>query len=313
MKSKQLCVAVLVGGPSAEAEVSRVSGKGVADALKSSFAKVVTVELGPDLGDELRDQGADVVFPVLHGPPGEDGTVQGFLEILGLPYVGSGVLASACAMDKVVAKQVFRAHGIPVAREVICYRRDGLKRGVEQVLNELGPDVVIKPASQGSALGVVFGSSDDKVGEGLDRAFEYDSKVLVEERIMGKEITAAILEKDQPMALPVIEIATPAGAWYDYEHRYTPGLSDHIIPAPISEDQDRRVRELAVAAHVSLDCRDLCRVDFVLPEDGEPVVLEVNTIPGMTPTSLYPDAAKAAGITFEQLVAGLVESALARR
>jgi D-alanine-D-alanine ligase len=185
---------------------------------------------------------------------------------------------------------------------------------VERILNELGPDVVIKPASQGSALGVVFGGSADKVGEGLARAFEYDPKVLVEERIDGKEITAAVLERgEETLALPVIEITTPAGTWYDYEHRYTPGLSDHIVPAAIPEAQSERVRELAVAAHLALGCRDLCRVDFVLPEDGEPVLLEVNTIPGMTPTSLYPDAARAAGIPFEQLVTELVERALARR
>jgi D-alanine-D-alanine ligase len=303
---------VVVGGPSAEAEVSRVSGKGVADALITSFPNVVTVELDRDVGDALRSEGADVVFPVLHGPPGEDGTFQGFLEVLGLPYVGSGVLASACAMDKVVAKQVFRAHHIPVAREVIVYRREGLEQAVERVLKGIGPDVVIKPASQGSALGVVFGGDEGRVGEGLARAFEYDHKVLVEERIIGKEITAAVLEHDEPVALPVIEITTPPGSWYDYEHRYTPGLSDHIIPAPISEAQDQRVRELAVAAHIALGCRDLCRVDFVAPEKGDPVVLEVNTIPGMTPTSLYPDAAKAAGISFEELVTELVQRALQR-
>jgi D-alanine-D-alanine ligase len=137
--------------------------------------------------------------------------------------------------------------------------------------------------------------------------------VLVEERIEGEEITAAVLERNEPVALPVIEVATPPDSWYDYEHRYTPGLSDHIIPAPLPEEQYQRVQELAVVAHVSLGCRDLCRVDFVVPSEGEPVVLEVNTIPGMTPTSLYPDAAKAADISFEELVALLVQRALARK
>jgi D-alanine-D-alanine ligase len=170
----------------------------------------------------------------------------------------------------------------------------------------------VKPSSQGSALGVLFGDDLKDLKQALENAFAYDERVLVEERIEGREITVAILERDGIEAFPVTEILTPPGSWYDYEHRYTPGLSEHIIPAPLPEAQYRRTQEVAKLAHVSLCCRDFSRVDLVVPEGGEPIVLEVNTIPGMTPTSLYPDAARAAGLSFEVLVAHLVERALSR-
>ena len=301
-------IAVIVGGPAAEAEVSRVSGRGVANALLATYENVNVLELDEAITERLKETQVDVVFPVLHGPPGEDGTFQGFLEILGIPYVGSGVLASACAMDKTVAKQIFRAHGLPVAKDTIVKRSEGAPGSARRVLDLLGSDVVVKPSSQGSALGVQFA----KDFGGLEEAFSYDERALVEECIAGREITVAILEREGTEALPVIEIRTPPGSWYDYEHRYTPGLSEHIIPAPLPEAQYLRTQEVAKLAHESLLCRDLSRVDFVLPEQGEPIVLEVNTIPGMTPTSLYPDAARAVGLSFEALVAHLIKRALSR-
>lgn len=309
---EQPCVAVVCGGPSAEATVSRVSGRGVADALSTSYKNVLVLELEERIGENLRKAQADVVFPVLHGPPGEDGTFQGFLDILGLPYVGSGVLASACAMDKIVAKRIWRAEGIPVARDVIVYRREGTWQASRKVLAVLGPDVVVKPSCQGSALGVTLCEDGTDLEQALEQAFSYDERVLVEERITGREITAAILEQEETEVLPVIEIRTPPGSWYDYEHRYTPGFSEHIIPAPLPEAQYRRTAEIAKRAYESLGCRDLARVDFVVPEEGEPIVLEINTLPGMTPTSLYPDAARAAGLSFGALVVCLIERALSR-
>jgi D-alanine-D-alanine ligase len=268
--------------------------------------------LDSEIGDALRKEDVNVVFPVLHGPPGEDGTLQGFLEILGLPYVGSGVQASACAMDKIVAKQIFRASGLPVARDVIVERCEGLAAAAGRVRAVLGPDVVVKPCRQGSALGVQLQGQVTDLEAALERAFAYDNRVLVEERVAGKEITVAVLEREGTVALPAIEIRTPPDSWYDYEHRYTPGWSEHIVPAPLPEGRYHRTQEIGVLAHEALGCRDLSRADLVVPEQGEPVLLEVNTMPGMTPTSLYPDAAQAAGLSFEALVAYLITRALAR-
>jgi D-alanine-D-alanine ligase len=311
-KTVEPTIGVICGGSSAEAEVSRVSACGVASALGATFSRVITLELDSTIGAALEREGVDVVFPVLHGPPGEDGTLQGFLEILGVPYVGSGVQASACAMDKVVAKQLFRAFGLPVARDMVVRRSEGASRAARRVHDELGSDVVVKPARQGSALGVQLEEQVADLEAALEGAFAYDERVLVEERVVGKEITVAILERDGTEALPVVEIRTPPDSWYDYEHRYTPGWSEHIVPAPLPEEQYRRTQEIGIRAHEALGCRDLSRADFVVPDEGEPIVLEVNTMPGMTPTSLYPDAAQAVGLTFEALVAYLIQRALAR-
>jgi D-alanine-D-alanine ligase len=284
-----------------------MSGRGVADALRSTYSNVVLLELDTSIGEALRDGGVEVVFPVLHGPPGEDGTFQGFLEILGVPYVGSAVHASACAMDKILAKHLFRNAGLPVARDTIIQRQVGASLAAKQVWETFGSQVVVKPSRQGSALGVRFPRELSELEAALEGAFSYDERVLVEERVEGREITVGILERNGIEALPVLEVRTPSGSWYDFEHRYTQGLSEHIIPAPLPAAQYDRTQELTRQAHAALGCRDLSRVDFVVPENEEPVILEVNTLPGMTPTSLYPDAARASGLSFEALVAFLIE------
>ena len=310
---EHLVIAVVCGGPSAEAEVSRVSGKCVAEALQATYANVSLMELEEFVVGGFGAEFVDVVFPAFHGPPGEDGTFQGFLEVMGLPYVGCDVASSACAMDKVIAKQLFRSRDLPVADDVVVYKGEGAAAAARRVVDALGQDVVIKPSSQGSALGVMFGKDHDDLTPAIEQAFTFDDRVLVERRIEGKEITVAVLERgDSPEALPVVEITTPAGSWYDYEHRYTPGLSDHIMPAPLPDEQYRRTQEVAVLAFEALGCRDLSRADFVVPEHGEPIVLEINTMPGMTPTSLFPDAARAAGVSFEELTALLIERAVQR-
>lgn len=309
----QLSIAVICGGPSQEAEVSRSTANGIVNALKENYQQVHLVELDHHADKTLRQMNPDVVFPAVHGQWGEDGTLQGFLTICGFPFVGSGVAANALAMDKILAKQIFQLHGLPVAKSRVAQQEDNLNQIAQEIFVALGPAVVIKPACQGSSIGVSFANTAAEVRQGLEKAFEYGPRALAEERIFGAEITAAILERGKVEALPVIEIKTPAGAWYDFEHRYTAGLSEHILPAPLPPKQYRRVQEVALLAHRALGCRDLSRADFVVPKQGEPILLEVNTIPGMTPTSLFPDAAKAIGISFAALVSLLVEQAATRK
>ena len=215
-------------------------------------------------------------------------------------------------MNKIIAKHIFRSANLPVAKDVIVFQKQGSLSSSKEIKQLLGDRVVVKPACLGSALGVRFASTEDEISEALEFAFQYDTSVLVEEAITGKEITVAILNRNGLEALPVIEIKTPPHTWYDFKHRYTAGFSEHIIPAPLNKEHYYRVQEIAKIAHEVLGCRDLSRADFIVPNDGEPVLLEVNTLPGMTPTSLYPDAAKAGGIAFKDLVSHLIELALTR-
>lgn len=308
-----LKVCVVSGGASAEAGVSRRSGAEVALALESSFSKVPQFELDSSLHQRLAEFQPDVVFPVLHGPPGEDGTLQGFLEMLGLAYVGSGVCASACAMNKHIAKQIFIAAGLPVVRDALLQRGStDVHRAAHSLYEQFPAGLVVKPVDQGSAIGVSFAREPQEIEAALLHCFEVSTAALVEERIRGKEITAGVLELDTMLALPVIEIRA-IGGWYDFEHRYAVGGSEHVIPAPLDADVYSAVQDIAMRAHSALRCRDLSRADFLVTDDGMVKLLEVNTIPGMTPTSLYPDAARAAGISFEELVRGLVRKAYSRR
>jgi D-alanine-D-alanine ligase len=310
-------VAVLMGGPSAEAEVSRVSAAGVAEALATRCAEVRTLELDASCAEQLLAFAPDAVFPALHGPPGEDGTVQGMLTLLGLPYVGSDVHASAVAMDKALAKQVFRAAGLPLARELLVHRGEDPASARERIARMLGERVVVKPTRQGSALGVTLVDAPQDLENALAAALDLDAIVLVEERIEGREITVGILDElaeDGTVGRrphPVIEIATPEGSWYDFTHRYRAGASDHLIPARLPGPILAKLQDIALRAHADLGCRDLSRADFVVGEDTI-ALLEVNTLPGMTPTSLYPDGAAALGLDFPELLARLVENALRR-
>ncbi len=317
MSESNVRVAVLQGGPSAEAAVSRVSAGGVAAALRDRVTAVQCIELDSGVVDALRSFRPDVVFPALHGPPGEDGTVQGMLEMLGYPYVGSGVRASACAMDKLVSKQIFRAAGLPLARDVVVRAGDDFAAALRRIHDDLGVRVVVKPARQGSALGVTLVDDLQQLAGALERALELDDVVLVEERIDGREITVGVLDivaaggsvSSRPH--PVIEILTPAGTWYDYQHRYTPGHSEHVVPAEVAPAVAAELQQVAMTAHAWLGCRDLSRADFVVAEDRF-VLLEVNNLPGMTPTSLYPDGALYLGYDFPALMELLVRNALRR-
>ncbi len=303
---KDLKIAVINGGDSAEAEVSRSSARGVIAALKENFSLVNSIELDVNIASTLSTFSPDVVFPILHGPPGEDGTLQGFLEILGYPYVGSDVHSSALAMDKIAAKQVFREADLPVADQCVIRREAAIADSVARITGQLGESVVVKPASQGSAIGVTLIDNVNKLHDALVAAFEYDHRLLVEERIRGREITVGVIDTvDGTQPFPVIEITTPEGSWYDFEHRYTEGWSEHIMPADLPQQMTEELQRIAVAAHQSLGCRDLSRADFVVT-DKDIYLLEVNTLPGMTPTSLYPDGAKGYGLDFPDLCKCLV-------
>lgn len=307
-------VAVLMGGPSAEAEVSRTSARGVAAALETAGHRVTLVELDRDTATRLLELRPDVVFPALHGPPGEDGTVQGFLEILGLPYVGSGVHGSAAAMDKAIAKSVFGRVGLPIAEDLVFPSTADPARAEQDILARFGDKVVIKPLSQGSAIGVTPVANGGDLKAPLTAALAFGGGVLVEPYVLGKEITVGVLDLHgkSPVVFPVIEIRTPKDEWYDFENRYAVGGSEHIIPAPLPEDVTAQLQEVALAAHGALGLRDLSRADFIVTDGNEIVLLEVNTLPGMTPTSLFPDGARATGMDFPTLVDALVQSALAR-
>ena len=306
---------MLAGGSSAEASVSRSSAAGVARALESRGHGVTLVEVDGALIETLREMAPDVVFPVLHGPPGEDGTIQGLLTMLGLPFVGSDVRGCAVAMDKHVAKALFRAAGLPVADDLLIESGTRLDVAESRALTAFGsphPGLVVKPLRQGSALGVTPVPAGETLGAPLTDALAFGDGVLVERFMRGKEITVGVLDEHgrEPISLPVIEIAVAVGEWYDFVNRYTPGKSEHIIPPALPDTTLHALQDMALRAHRCLGLRDLSRVDFVVGDDI--CLLEVNNLPGMTPTSLYPDACGALGIDFGELADRLVQSALRR-
>lgn len=301
-------VGVLLGGRSGEREISLVTGGKVAEALGGRGFTVVTYDTDNSSLCSLLSDPPECVFVALHGRWGEDGCIQGLLEVGGVPYVGSGVLASALAMSKVHTKRLFADAGIPSPEWFVC--RDG--ECADDVLGRIRPPLVVKPAEEGSALGVSIVRAADDVGAALEHAAGFAGEVMVERFVEGVELTVAVLGNDPPKALPVIEIV-PAGEWYDFEAKYTPGMSEHVIPARVPAGQLEEAARLGVAAHRALGCRDLSRVDMIADASGGLWVLEVNTIPGLTPTSLFPDAARAAGITFDELCERLVGMALDRR
>ncbi|WP_339062665.1 D-alanine--D-alanine ligase [Tepidibacillus marianensis] len=304
-------VAVIYGGKSKEREVSLRSGKGIAKALRSKGCIVKEIDfVSKDFLQDLVD--VDVVYLALHGRYGEDGKIQGLLEILEIPYVGSGVLSSALAMDKAKAKRMFDYAGIRVAKDLLIKREQPVT--LELIEEEIGFPLVVKPNQEGSTIGLSIVTKLDELRKAIDEAFAYDSEILIEEFISGTEVTVAVLETEKDIeTLPIIEIVPNKNSYYDYESKYAIGGSDHIIPARIDENMENVIKKWAVAAHQVLGCTTLSRVDFIIPKDQSlPVILEVNTLPGMTETSLYPDAARAIGLSYEDIVYRFVEITLNR-
>jgi D-alanine-D-alanine ligase len=296
-------VAVLYGGLSSEREVSLKTGKACADALASRGYDVVLVDADQELAAKLRAAGVAVAFNALHGRYGEDGCVQGLLETMGIPYTGSGVMASAVGMDKVVSKTIFRAAGL----DVTDYRVFPRERAASIALADLpfALPCVVKPAGEGSSVGVSLVKDPTALHKACAEAARWKGDVIVERYVKGKEVQVAVLDGK---ALGVIEVV-PANEFYDYAAKYTAGTTQYFYPARISPAHEKLLREKGELAHRALGCAGVTRTDFILVDDGTAYILEVNTLPGMTATSLVPKIAKGNGISFEDLCERLLEGA----
>jgi D-alanine-D-alanine ligase len=307
-------VAVLKGGRSLERQVSLRSGARVEDALTRLGHEVVAIDVGLDLIRQLREVAPDVAFVAMHGRDGEDGTVQELLEILDIPYTGSGVLACVRSTDKVLAKHLMLEAGIPTpeffAFNETAFRELGAADALAAIEERLDFPIVVKPSSQGSALGIKFARSAADVPAALVAAFSYDSKVLLERHVDGRDLAVSILDGE---ALPVVE-AVPQGGdeFYDFQARYEIGRTSFVCPADLSDAVTERAHDLALRTYRMLGCHAFARVDLMLDATGELTVLEANPIPGLTETSLLPQAAEAAGISFDGLVGRILELAEAR-
>ena len=306
-------VAVLKGGPSLEREVSLRSGTNVELALARLGHEVIPIEADQHLVRTLRETRPDVAFIALHGRGGEDGTVQEILEILQIPYTGSGVLASERAMDKVVSKALFRNAGVPVPHGYAFNKDAFSKMGAADTLPEmqqkLGLPLCVKPARQGSAFGITMVREPGDLGGAILNAMGYDDRVLVERFVPGRELAVSVVMAPEPWALPVIE-AVPLGRdFYDFEARYTPGETELRPPRDVDDEIIQEAARVSILASRTLECRGITRVDLILDDEGRLWVLEVNTIPGMTDTSLLPKAAEVAGIGFDRVVADMLDLA----
>lgn len=308
MKEK-LTVALLAGGKSAEREVSLKSGDQVYKALDQSRYDVLRYDPATELPLLAQDAGKiDVALIILHGRLGEDGTIQGMLESLGIPYQGSGVLGSAIAMNKILSKQLYVQAGLPTPPYHVADRSD--PPDPKAVIRNLGLPLVIKPEHEGSSIGLTIVRTEQDFHKAFETAWQYDRRCLVERYIDGIEITAGVLGNDDLLALPLIEILPGEGyEFFDYEAKYKPGASKEICPARIAQEVTSRAQEIAKQAHRALHCRGYSRTDMML-SGNDLYVLETNTIPGMTATSLFPQAAAVAGISFSALLDKLIELAL---
>ncbi len=286
-------IGVLLGGLSSEREVSLRTGEAVIAALRGRGHDVIPIYVDRDVDVALRQEQIDVAFVALHGRLGEDGCVQGLLELLGIPYTGSNVMASALAMHKGKAKEMFRLHNLPTPAYYTLYSSDD----VLAVHGDFGFPCVVKPIREGSSVGVAICATPDELIAGIERAQCFDDEILVERYIAGKEVSVAILDD---RALGAVEIA-PRDGFYDYANKYTRGATDYFVPPRISPERYRGVLAQALRAHNALGCTGATRVDMMVSDSGNEFVLEVNTVPGLTPTSLLPKIADAAGISFGEL------------
>ena len=317
-----------MGGPSAEREVSLVTGKAVFDNLNREKYLPTLVEMGKDgnffviqknkrikfnfLG--LVKAKFDIVFIAMHGSPGEDGGMQGLLETLGVKYTGPQVLSSALAMNKVFAAQVYLANGLPHP-DFVHFKKEGWKRNPDKIMNDIvskvGFPMVVKPVDQGSAVGVSKIKSHEELRKTIDKTIKTFPWLMAQKFVKGQEATCGVLEKDgQVMPLPPTHILPNLGEFYDYKSKYSTGGSTHICPADFGDIINQQIQNLAIMAHKALDCRGMSRTDIFVADDKKLYILETNTIPGMTPTSLFPEAAAKAGISFGKMLDFIVKASL---
>lgn len=308
-----LKIGVLMGGRSSERDVSLRTGDAINQALRSKGYQSLKIDVNLDIVEKIKAEKIELAFLALHGKYGEDGTIQGLLEMLDIPYTGSGVLASAMVMDKIVAKKMLMFEGLATPNFMLVSQKEFASLNIPVFTAELskvmGFPLVVKAPTQGSSIGISIVRQEQDLIPALELSLQYDHVAMIEQFIAGIEVTAAVLGNNAPAVLPLIEITSSTGV-YDYETKYTTGMSQHIIPPRITEEQQVNVKNSAVRAFNTMGCRGLARVDYIVDGKGTPYILELNTMPGMTATSLFPDAARAAGIEFPDLVDKIVKLAL---
>lgn len=306
MINKNDRVAVVMGGPSREAEVSRNTGRAIAEALSTVGYNVIPMEYDPEqIARALSEKEIDAVFIALHGKYGEDGTIQGLLELMGIPYTGSGVTASAVTMDKIMSAHVFRSAGIRMAASHPYREKEGMEEIAKDIERRFSFPLVLKPACEGSTIGIEIVKRKEELPAALERIFKIEGRILAEDYLEGEEFTVSVLDGK---ALPVIHICPHSGA-YDYYSKYTKGATDYIVPADISESLAAEMREMAEAGWDAAELSGVARFDFKTDAAGVPYLLEANSIPGMTATSLVPKAAAAAGLDFPRLCEIILQGA----
>ena len=307
---KKIRLALIAGGKSGEREVSLAGAQGVRQALDEQRYQISQYDPAVDLARLATDAAQlDVAFILLHGPLGEDGSMQGFLDLLGLPYQGSGVLGSALAMDKNRAKRIYQEAGLPVAPWRMVYKDKSFDTA--ELAQEVGLPLVVKPTGQGSSLGMAIVHQADELAAALETAFAFGREVMVEAFVKGREITCGVLGNDKPEPLPLVEIIPGEEyPFFDYQAKYNVGASQEICPAQLPDELRQQAQEYGIMAHQALGLRGYSRTDMMVSKQGDIVVIETNTIPGMTPTSLFPQAAQAHGLSFAALLDRLIDLAL---
>ena len=305
LELKNKNIGVLMGGMSSERDVSLKTGQAIVDALKRKGYRVLPIDVTSDIALILRENNIDMAFIALHGSPGEDGTIQGLLEIMGIPYTGSSVLASALSMNKITSKKIFFYHGLPTPEFQSLITGDGDNPATVQEQLSMALPFVVKPAEEGSTIGISLVFKEEDIPGALEEAMLHCTEIIVEQYIQGKELTVGVLDGK---ALPPIEIR-PESGFYDYKSKYTGGATNYILPAEIDERMSSGLQTMAVQAFNAIRCSGAARVDFILSDDNRPYILEINTIPGMTETSLLPMAANHEGIDFDTLTETILSTA----
>ncbi len=311
-------IGVLMGGLSAEREVSLKSGEAILKALRDRGYDAVPVDVDRNAAERIKAEKVGVAFIALHGKYGEDGAIQGMLEVMGIPYTGSGVIASALGMDKIFSKKIFEFHKLPVGPYYVLGKKDYNRRLGSRFIpsplvgegqgegRDFGFPVVVKPVSEGSSVGVSIVSDEKGLNDAFDIAFKYGDEIIIEKYIKGREVQVGILGE---RALGAIEIVSKK-AFYDYEAKYTANMAEHIFPAQLPEELYKKILELGLAAHKALGCEGYSRVDMLIDSENRPFLLEVNTLPGMTNISLLPEIARGVGIDFPTLVENILKEAV---